>query len=161
MRFLESPGAWDYEGISRCCHMNASPRVFCSSVVAVLCLMLGGCASIYERTYAYLGSPKLPPTDPAQVQILSKEPPRPKERLGEIALFIEGSPSREKIEEKLRKAASQLGADAVFITYDRMHVFPVVYVGRWGPVGAGEDLRRDLVAVAIKYASPPTARPVP
>jgi len=97
-----------------------------------------GCANISVRTHAYLGSPKLPPTAPASVQILAAEPTTPKDRLGEILLGLEGNSSRDAIEQKLRSAAAQLGADAVFVTYDRMHVFPVAYGGGWGPIGMGE-----------------------
>ena len=120
---------------------------------ASLAIMLGlaGCASISERTHAYLGSPGFPPTDPAKVKILPSEPSQPKERLGEIMLSIEGNPSREAVDNKLRKGAARLGADAAFVVYDRMHVFPVAYAGPWGPTGVAENLRRDVVAVAIKY----------
>ena len=114
-------------------------------------LALAGCASISERTHAYLGSPKFPPIDPAKVKIVASEPSQPKDRLGEIMLHIDGNPSREAVENKLRSGAAKLGADAAYVVYDRMRVFPVVYAGRWGPVGVGEDMRRDVVAVAVKY----------
>ena len=67
-------------------------------------------------------------------------------------LSVDGSPSREKLEQKLKQAAAKFGADAVFVVYDKTHVFPVVYVGWWGgPYGVSEETRRDIVAVAIKY----------
>ena len=115
-------------------------------------LVLCGCASITVNTKAYLASPKVPPSDPARVQILSAEPKQPNDRLGEIMLSVGGNPSREKLEQKLKRAAAGLGADAVYVVYDTTHVFPVAYGGWWGgPYGVYEAAYRDIVAVAIKY----------
>ena len=123
------------------------PRLL--SALAAL-LLFSGCSHISERTHAYLGSPSYAPAAPASVQILQKEPPQPFDRLGEIMLGVEGNPSREAVEKKLRQAAAKLGANAVFITYDRMHVFPIVYGGWYGPPGLSEGMRRDIVAVAVR-----------
>jgi hypothetical protein len=112
-------------------------------------LILCGCATISENTHAYLGSPHLQPTNPASVQILALEPKQPKERLGEIVLSVEGNPSRQKLEEKLKAAAAQLGADGVFIVSDKTHIYPVTYWDCWGPA-TSEDWRRLIVAVAFK-----------
>jgi len=114
-------------------------------------LALCGCASISVETKAYLGSPGYAPGDPAKVQILASEPKEPKDRLGEVRLSVAKSPSREKLEEKFRQAAAKLGADAVYVAYDKTHVFPLVYVGWGGPGGVSEETRREIVAVAIKY----------
>ena len=114
-------------------------------------LALCGCASISVSSKAYLGSPKYAPSDPAKVQILASEPKEPKDQLGEVRLSVAESPSREKLEEKLRQAAAKLGADAVFVVYDKTHVFPLVYVGWGGPGAVSEEARREIVAVAIKY----------
>ncbi len=115
-------------------------------------MMLAGCASITERTHAYLGTPIYPPTSPATVQILSAQPQRPVERLGEVMLSVSGKPRREKLEGKLKAAAAGLGADAAVVVSDRTHIFPIVYYGDWwGPAGVMEDMRRDIVAIAIKY----------
>lgn len=121
-------------------------------VLLAASLALCGCSSIIVNSKAYLGSPKFAPSDPAKVVILATEPKQPKEQLGEVMLSVGGNPSREKLEEKLKLAAAKLGADAVFITYDKTHVFPVAYAGWWGgPYAVSEDMRRDIVAVAIKY----------
>ena len=115
-------------------------------------LALCGCASISVNSKAYLGSPKYAASDPARVQILAAEPKQPNDRLVEVMLSVDGSPSRGKLEQKLKQAAAKFGADAVFVVYDKTHVFPVVYVGwRGGPYGVSEEMRRDIVAVAIKY----------
>jgi len=123
-------------------------RVTLLAVSLVLC----GCASITVTTKEYLTSPRFAPSDPARVQILAVEPKRANERLGEIMLSVAGSPSREKLEQKLKRAAAKLGADAVFMRYDTTHVVPIVYYDWWGgPYATSEAVYRDVVAVAIKY----------
>ena len=83
---------------------------------------------------------------------MQAEPKQPKERLGEVVLNIDGEPKRDKIEQKLREGAAKLGADAVFIVYDKVHVFPVVYYDWWwGPMSATETMDRMIIGVAIKY----------
>ncbi len=119
--------------------------------IMALAALASGCASINSRTHAYLGVPGFAPTQPEKVQILSAEPKtRQHERLGEIFLDIGGSPSKAAMEKRLRKEAAKLGADAVFVLKDEMHVFPVVYVDWWGPLYS-QDARRAIIAVAIKF----------
>ncbi len=115
-------------------------------------LTLCGCASIGVNTKEYLTSPRYAPTDLARVGILSTEPKQPHETLGEIMLTIQGNPSREKVEQKLKAAAAKLGADAVFVRYDTTHVIPVLYYDWWGgPYATSQAVYRSIVAVAIKY----------
>jgi hypothetical protein len=130
---------------------SACKRSGARAMLLLALLLLAGCASISEYTKVYLGTPTYPPTNPAAIQILSAEPKRPTERLGEIMLDVDGTPSRERLEHRLKAAAAKLGANAVFVVYDKIHVFPVVYVDWWGPTTMGEDLRRNIVAVAVKY----------
>lgn len=117
-------------------------------------LLLVGCASITVNSRPYLGGPTYAPTTPASVQILKSEPTQPKVRLGEVMLSVSGQPSREDIERKLKEAAARLGANATFIVYDHSSVFPVVYPDWYwgGPTGVNEYVRRDIVAVAVRYA---------
>jgi hypothetical protein len=120
-------------------------------LAAALTLLLCGCSTVNTHISPYLGMAGYAATNPASVQILTAEPTdRAHQRLGEIFLDISGSPSREKLEKKLKAAAANLGANAVFIVYDQTHVFPVVYVGYWGP-SVSQDLTRGIVAVAIRY----------
>lgn len=122
------------------------------AVLAMAIAVFTGCSSISQRTNAYLGTPQYPAGDPASVQILQAEPTQPKDRLGEIILTVEGEPKREALEKKLREGAARLGADAVFIVHDKMHIFPMVYGDWWwGPMGVTEDAHRKIVAVAVKY----------
>ena len=116
-----------------------------------LTLLLCGCSTVSTRINPYLGMAGYAATNPASVQILAAEPTdRAHQRLGEIFLDISGSPSREKLEKKLRAGAANLGANAVFIVYDQTHIFPVVYVGYWGP-NVTQDMTRGIVGVAIRY----------
>ena len=125
--------------------------VFGTAAYLVLALALVGCASVSEQSHAYLNSPRVAPTSPDRVALLTGEPTRPKDRLGEVRLTIEGEPSRDDIEAKLRGGAAKLGADAVFVVYDRIHVIPIVYAGWYGPVGVSEARRREIVGIAVKY----------
>jgi hypothetical protein len=115
-------------------------------------LLVTGCAGIDVHTKPYLTVPAYAPTPPATVQILAAEPNVPKERLGEIMLSVSGQPSRADIEKRLREAAAKLGANAVFLVYDRTHIFPIVYQDwYWGYAGVSQEVRRDIVGVAIRY----------
>jgi hypothetical protein len=114
-------------------------------------LLLVGCSSVSVRTQPYLGVQQYPPSDPARVEILGKEPERAKDRLGEIFLDIEGSPSRDEIEARLREAVAGLGGDAAFIVFDQTRLFPVVYADPYYGTTVSETVRRGIVAVAIKY----------
>jgi hypothetical protein len=113
-------------------------------------LGLAGCSTVYTRTQPYLGVGNYAPTDPAHVQILAAEPKQAKEKLGEVFLSVDGNPSRATLETKLKRAAAKLGADAVFVVSDQMHIFPVVYVDWWGS-NVSQEARRGIVAIAVKY----------
>jgi hypothetical protein len=118
---------------------------------AVLAACLGaGCSTVTCRTQPALGGPRFAASDPARVVILTAEPARAKDRLGEIFISVEGSPSRDRIENKLKKAAAGLGADAVVIASDQTHLFPVVYGGWWGATYT-QEAQRGIVGVAVKY----------
>lgn len=132
-------------------HATLKRRFTVWALLAATALTLTGCATISESTHAYLGSPQYPPTKPEAVQVLSAEPKQPKDRLGEIILSIEGNPSRQKLEDTLRVAAAQLGADGVFIASDRTHIYPYTYWDPWWGPAAGEDWHRVVVGVAFKY----------
>jgi hypothetical protein len=130
---------------------NLQRALSCAAALGLLTL-LAGCSTVYRRTHAYLGTPQYLPSNPATVRILQEEPKQPKERLGEITLTVEGQPKREKIEQKLREGAAALGADAVFIVYDKIHVYPLVYYDWWwGPMGTTETSDRRIVGVAVKF----------
>jgi len=127
-------------------------RLAASLAILATVVLLTGCVSIYENTHAYLGSPAFAAVDPEIVQILESEPKTQKVRLGEIILGVQGKPTRADIEKKIKVAAAKLGADGVFIAYDRTHIFPVVYTDYWwGPTWVTQDSTRNIVAIAFKY----------
>jgi hypothetical protein len=125
-------------------------------VIATL-LQATGCQTVDTRHTQAVGSPKYPPSDPSQVQILRTEPTRPHVRLGEVR----AEPSSEsvdvsKIEEALRQEAAKLGADAAVVVYDRTEVTGAWVTGAW-VTGPWRDRSvqpiegRVVIAIAIKY----------
>lgn len=127
-------------------------RQFYSGILALgVGVLLLGCASVSEKTHAYLGIPHYAPGDPDKVQVLQTEPKEQKVRLGEIILAVDGKPERETIEKKIRVAAAKLGADGAFIVYDRTHIYPIIYNDYWGPGWVTQDSTRNIVAIAFKY----------
>ncbi len=124
-------------------------KILCVAIPLAF-FMLPGCATISVRTQPYLGVPDYPSTDPEKVEILTLEPKRSKDRLGEIFLDVEGEPTKELIEKKLRFAVAEMGGDAAFIVSDQTHIYPVVYVDYWGS-SMSQNQRRGIIAVAIKY----------
>ena len=116
----------------------------------MLALLLTACSGISTRTQPYVGVPNYPPAEPKNVEILTTEPTRPKDRLGEIVLDISGEPSKSDIEKAIKEKAARLGADGAFIVYDRTHIFPVVFTD-WWVQDVRQELQRAIVAVAFKY----------
>ena len=86
-------------------------------IAAVAALFVGtGCNTISKTTTQYVGVPKSPPSDPANVQVLRTEPTRAHVRLGEMRL----EPSSQsvdvtKIDLALRQQAAKLGAVAIAV----------------------------------------------
>jgi hypothetical protein len=120
-------------------------------VVTAASLNLAGCAYISVQTEPFLGVPNYPASDPERVVIIADGVVnRPYERLGKIYLDVDESPSRELIEKKLRYAVAEWGGDAAVIIYDKNRVFPVVYMD-YGGGGVSQEMRRGIVALAIKY----------
>ena len=126
-------------------------RILLAMALGAAAALCGGCASISTQSNAFLGSPHYPPTTAASVKILMEEPKQPMERLGQVFLSVEGQPKREDLERRLREEAARLGANAVFVVSDKLHVFPYVYWDPWwGPSGNFEETRRDIVGIAVR-----------
>jgi hypothetical protein len=103
---------------------------------------------------AYVGAPRLPPTDPAGVEILRAPPSRKHERLREVAVTASTSPApaMSEVEAKIRTQASSLGADAVVVVYDALQPIGAYATGGWWLDRTLYTVTgRRLVAVAIKY----------
>jgi hypothetical protein len=128
-------------------------NILVCAILGTAALIFSGCASIDTYSHSYLGSPEYPPSDPSQVRLITSNPKvSDKQRLGEIVLDIEGEPSREKLEAKLKEEGAKLGADAVVVVSDRTRLVPYAYGDYWGYGGGGDttEFHRDIVAVAVK-----------
>jgi len=111
-----------------------------------------GCNTVSTTSTQYVGGPKFPPSDPAQVQILRTMPTRPHVQLGEIrAEPYSTSTDVAKIETALRQKAAKLGADAAVIVVDRVQVTGAMVVGGFLNRSVETIQGRVIVAVAIKY----------
>jgi hypothetical protein len=113
--------------------------------------VLTGCNTVYVSSKQYLGVPNYPPTDPASIQVLQTAPTRPHVRLGEITLQPQGNPAKVELEQKLRLAASKMGADAVVVVADRTMVLGTTVMGPWWGQTISPDVGRVIVGVAIRY----------
>jgi hypothetical protein len=133
--------------------MKTILRRMLSAFAALTALWLvTGCNTVSIHSHQYLGVQSYPPSDPAQIQIVRKEPTRPSLQLGEVR----AEPSSEKvsvleIETALRNAAAKMGADAVVIVLDRTEVTGAVVTGPWYGRTIQQVTGRVIVGVAIKY----------
>lgn len=127
-------------------------------VLAALCLIMSAgfltsCSSMTTQRMEYVGASHYQPGNPHSVAILRTTPARPHERLGEVVIDASAgnAPSVAKVEEKLRKEAAAMGADAVVIIYDGVLPTTAYVTGpSWSrTVETGNG--RKLVGVAIKY----------
>ena len=116
-------------------------------------LLLAGCAtmesfvSVYAKHYRWI---PYVPTEPASVEILRSEPMHPNVRLGEIVLEPQGAPPVVEMEQKLKEAAAEMGANAAVIVADATM--------RMGSINVGPQWKREIdpfgretIAVAIRY----------
>jgi hypothetical protein len=110
-----------------------------------------GCNTISVGSKQYLGVPTYPPTNPASIEVLPAQPATPNVKLGEITLQPQGNPTKARLEEKLRLAASRMGANAVFIVQDQTMVFGTTVMGPWWSQTASPDVGRVIVGVALRY----------
>jgi len=127
-------------------------------ILAALCLILSAgflasCSSMNTQRMEYAGAPHYQPSNPHSVAILRSTPARPHERLGEVVIdaSADNAPSVAKVEEKLRKEAASMGADAAVIIYDGVLPTTAYVTGpSWSrTVETGNG--RKLVGVAIRY----------
>ena len=92
---------------------------------------------VVTLTTQYVGVPRFPAGDPAKVEVLSSEPMRTHDRLGEILLDISVDPPAAiaDIEQRLREETAKMGGNAVFVVRDMVN----------------PNVGRKLIAVAIRY----------
>jgi hypothetical protein len=127
-------------------------KILLTLLGAALLAGLGtGCNTVSVSSKQYLGVPNYPPTDPASIQVLQTQPTAAHVRLGEITLQPQGNPTKPQMEEKLRLAASKMGANAVVIVADQTMVFGATVMGPWWGRTVSPDVGRVIVGVAIRY----------
>jgi hypothetical protein len=117
----------------------------------LLAALANGCNTVYVSSKQYLGVPNYTPTDPASIQVMQTQPTAPHARLGEITLQPQGNPTKVDMEQKLKLAASKMGANAVVIVADQTMVFGATVMGPWWGRTLSPDVGRVIVGVAIRY----------
>jgi hypothetical protein len=95
----------------------------------------------------------LPPTDPAGVGILRRQPMMPHVRLGEIEVdaSTDPAPPVSEVEEKLRVAGAKLGANAAVVVHDRLKRKGAYVTGPWRGRTVEPSAGRKVIGVAIRY----------
>lgn len=127
-------------------------RCLASLTAIIVLFTVTGCNTVSVSSNQYLGVQTYPPSNPAQIQILRKEPIRPHVQLGEVrAEPASDNVPAQKIEESMRQAAAKMGADAIVIVYDRMEVTGAMVTGPWYGRSVQQIVGRVVVGVAIKY----------
>ncbi len=96
----------------------------------------------------YPGTPRFAPTNPANVELLRRDPKREHIRLGEVWIKPDPGMSRPYVEGMLREQAAAMGADAVVIVVDRVFREGTVFNYWTGPVGY---YQLHIVGVAIRF----------
>jgi hypothetical protein len=133
-------------------NMTTTRRLLLSFASVTALFLATGCNTVSVNSNQYLGVQTYPPSDPAQIQILRKEPVRPHVQLGEVrAEPSSDSVSAQKIETSMRDAAAKMGADAIVIVYDRTEVTGAMVTGPWYGRSVQQIMGRVVVGVAIKY----------
>ncbi len=132
--------------------MKTTLRLLLSFATVAALFLVTGCYTVSIKSNQYLGVQTYPPSDPAQIQILRKEPARPHVQLGEVrAEPSSDSVTAQKIETSMRNAAAKMGADAIVIVFDRTEITGAMLTGPWYGRSVQTITGRVIVGVAIKY----------
>ncbi len=96
----------------------------------------------------YPDTPRFAPTNPAEVELLRRQPRREHIRLGEVWIRPRRGMNRFYVEGILREKAAQMGADALAIVVDR-YLREGIVIDYWrGPMAVYE---RQIVGIAIRF----------
>ncbi len=119
-------------------------------LVLILAVLLTTTFSCYRRIgyHFYPDAPRFAPTNPAQVELLRREPRRDHIRLGEVWIRPTWRMDRFYVEGVLRERAARMGADALVIVADRY--FQEGYVRSYWR-GRRSISTRQIVGIAIRY----------
>ena len=132
--------------------MKTTLRLILSFAAISSLFLVTGCNTVSINSNQYLGVQTYPPSDPAQIQILRKEPTRPHVQLGEVrAEPSSDNVPAQKIETSMRDASAKMGADAIVIVFDRTEVTGAMVTGPWYGRTVQTIVGRVIVGVAIKY----------
>jgi len=125
------------------------------AVLVLALLLLSGCSGVKVESKLYPGVPVYVPVNAGSVEILRSFPLRPYQRMGEIRIQPQGTPSQKEILKKFKKAAAKMGADAVVLVADKSMLLGGPVAGpEWvnGELSTGSD--RIVVGVAIWLPEP-------
>jgi hypothetical protein len=132
--------------------MKTTIRLLLSFAATAALFLVTGCNTVSVNSNQYLGVQTYPPSNPAQIQILRREPTRSHVQLGEVrAEPSSDSVGAQKIETSMRDAAAKMGADAIVIVFDRTEVTGAMVTGPWYGRSVQTITGRVIVGVAIKY----------
>jgi hypothetical protein len=121
----------------------------CLSILALSALVIGLVSCYHPYGYRfYPGAPRFAPANPANIELMRRDPKREHIRLGEVWIRPDPGMPRAYVEGLLREQAAAMGADALVIVVDRFFREPVAY-NYWG--GAGVYYERHIVGVAIRF----------
>jgi hypothetical protein len=116
-------------------------------------MLLAGCQTVQTQVSATTGV-TYPPTNPANVQILSTVPTQPYVRLGQVqAQPSSGNLPKARIEAAIQTAAAQMGADAVVIVKDKNREVGAFPTGPWYDQSMDTLDEKIIIGEAIKYTS--------
>jgi hypothetical protein len=121
-----------------------------SIALIALAALLAGTAACY-RPYGYHfypDAPRFAPTNPAQVELLRREPRKDHIRLGEVWIRPNPRMDRFYVEGILREKTAAMGGDALVIVADKYFRDGVVFSYWYGPRPVYE---RQIVGIAVRY----------
>jgi len=119
------------------------------STLALFALVVGLVSCYHPYGYRfYPGAPHFSPTNPANIELMRRDPKREHIRLGEVWIKPDRGMSRVYVEGLLREQAAAMGADAIVIVVDRYFREAIAY-NYWG--GAAVYYERQIVGVAIRF----------
>ncbi|MGA2052148.1 MAG: hypothetical protein ABSH19_02425 [Opitutales bacterium] len=141
--------------------MNIALRLGAGLLAGIFLTMLAGCQTVQTQVTPVAAGPTYPPTDPAQVQVLTTAPAQANVRLGQVRVQpSSGNMAKADIEAALQAGAAKLGADAVVIVKDDKKQVGAPVTGAWYDQSLDAVDQRIIVGEAIKYTTPPAGQTV-
>ncbi|MBN8548253.1 MAG: hypothetical protein J0M12_02935 [Deltaproteobacteria bacterium] len=120
------------------------------SLLGLLAAMIG-CGRIAVSTKPTPGAPKFPPTTALEVSLLDKAPARKNVKLAEIVVEPGTRMTDIALKLKIREAAADVGANAVYITSDESYDLASASSGGFANTYDSEKKLRVVKANAIRF----------